>query len=110
MILYHGTTKESAEKILKNGWEPSSYFSKGNQGDSNLLYLTNEIDNARWFSEQNGGDVVLAVEIDEDKLIVDSQDGIGENVMDEIKRSQKIKMPAYLATKYPIPAHCFKII
>ena len=110
MRLYHGTTKEYAKMLLKNGWSPLQVSSGSNQGKNYLLYLTTDPENARWFSQEKGEDVVLAVEVSEDCLIVDPEDGIEENVEAEIFRSKKLEMPAYLALKIPLGAENFSLI
>lgn len=110
MILYHGTTKENAKKLLENGWTPNSGQRGANGGNPKYLYVTNFPENALWFAEQAGGDIVLAIEdISIDQLKVDPEDGIGETVEEELSRSQKSKMPAYLVVVSPIQKGKIKI-
>lgn len=110
MKLYHGTSKEYAKKLLEYGWIPSSISPGANQGQSRFLYLTNYEENALWFAEQSGGDIVLSVEVPEDFLIVDPEDGIGNDVLDEIKKSENKRFPANLALTKPLGPECFSLV
>ena len=110
MILYHGTTKENAKKLLENGWTPNSGTRGSNFGNSRYLYVTNIPENALWFAEQKGDDVVLAIsDLNYDILKVDPEDGIYETVEEELKHSANSKMPAYLVVVSPISKDKIKI-
>lgn len=108
MKVYHGTTQESADKLLENGWSPNSGGIGGNCGQTRYLYVTTEYDNALWFAEQKGGQIcVLEIEVDVDLLQVDPEDGIGETVEEEISLILKNKFPANLVISKSID--CSKI-
>lgn len=110
ITLYHGTTESSARKLLKDGWSPdhSGDFKGVNCGNGKYLYLTNSKENALWFAEQNGGNVVLEIkDIRIDNLIVDPEDGYYDSVQEELNNNRGF--PAYLATTKPINNNQFKI-
>jgi hypothetical protein len=107
LTLYHGTSEASASVFLADGWQPSSGTAGANQGDPRYLYLTNIPENALWFAEEGGGDVVLEIKIDTAALIVDPEDGIGETVEQEIEITERNGLPALLAAKHAIPADAF---
>jgi hypothetical protein len=109
--LYHGTSFENATKLAQHGWNPNYGFVGGNMGNPKYLYLTNFIENAQWFAEeQYDKPTIIEINIPIDKLKVDPEDGIGENVQDELNISKKQGTPAYLATPYPISAGNIKIV
>jgi hypothetical protein len=108
ITLYHGTTKESAEVLLKRGWYPGSGFVGGNMGNPRFLYLTNIPENALWFAEEKGGDVVLEVSIeDPSSLKVDPEDGVGDTVEDELNNTYGL--PGNVVATLPISADRFKV-
>lgn len=106
LTLYHGTTLTSADILLKQGWKPNSHTSGANQGQSKYLYLTNEIENARWFSEQKGENVVLEVTVPKSSLLVDPEDGHGDTLDDEL--NNKLGLPGYVVCFKPLAASNFK--
>lgn len=111
ITLYHGTSLENAAKMVQRGWKPNSGFQGGNMGNPKYLYLTNVIENAKWFAEeQYEKPTVIKIKIPIKNLIVDPEDGIGENVQDELNISKKQGTPAYLATPYEIPPEAIEII
>lgn len=107
--LYHGTTKAYADLLLSQGWKPNQISSGSNQGQSQYLYLTNIEENALWFSQEKGENVVLLVsDIPEEFLKVDPEDGMSENITDEL--SSKKKFPGYVVlTKELGPEHFKRI-
>lgn len=100
MILYHGTTEANAADLLRNGFSPADRRSGANDGRAGLLYLSTDPEDARWFSNQAGEDIVLQVEVDLDVLIVDPEDGIGETVQEEVSG----QLPGKLGTRKVLPA------
>jgi len=110
ITLYHGTTKEAAKKILQEGWEPNIASRGGNQGNPNFLYVTNEPENALWFAQEKGDDVVLILEDYPLELLkVDPEDGIGASVEEELLISQKNKTPAYFIIQTPLSANKIRL-
>lgn len=103
LVLYHGTTDANAADLLLNGFDVSTWRSGGNGGRRRLLYLTSDPDDARWFSNEAGCDIVLSVTVRRDALIVDPEDGIGATVEDELSH----ETPAKLAAHAAIPARSF---
>jgi hypothetical protein len=104
--LYHGTTKENAESLLRSGW--NGYSGKGsNSGQSKYLYVTNVYDNALWYANQKGDTTVLDVIVPLDYLEVDPEDGIGESVEDELLRTKKLGFPANLIITKPLASSAF---
>jgi len=107
IVLYHGTTEDAAEALLKGGWKPGLSVVGANQGQPRLLYLTNVPENALWFAQEKGGSTVLEVRVPLDYLIVDPEDGIGDDVADEFEKTRQWNLPACLASWRPLPAGCF---
>jgi hypothetical protein len=106
--LYHGTTQENAKRILKDGFLPGVVPVGANQGESRFLYLTNFPENAAWFAEQSGGDVVLVLtDVSEELLRVDPHDGTCETVTEELTKSSK--MPGSVVLFKPLAANSFKL-
>jgi hypothetical protein len=104
--LYHGTCREYADILLKSGFVPGQVSAGGNQGQSRYLYLTNEPENARWFAEEKGCDVVLIVQdIPANLLRVDPEDGIGATVEEEL--SNQHGLPGSVVLKGTLPASHF---
>jgi hypothetical protein len=105
--LYHGTTKENANSLLKFGWK--GYSPKGsNVGQSKYLYVTNVYDNALWYADRKGDTTVLEVIAPLSHLSVDPEDGIGDDVDDELMRTKKLGLPANLVVTKPLPSSAFK--
>lgn len=62
ITLYHGTCAINGKILTENGWKPNLVGSGSNQGNPNYLYLTTEIEDARWFAEEKGCDTVLEIQ------------------------------------------------
>lgn len=105
LTLYHGTTDDAATSLSEFGWRPGSGRAGANCGQSRYLYLTNGQDNALWFAEQKGGSVVLAVEVDEDDLLVDPEDGSKDDVASELAWGHGL--PGSVVATRPLPADRF---
>lgn len=110
LTLYHGTTEESAAVLMIHGWTPGSGSSGANQGQTRLLYLTTEPENALWFADQRGGGVVLEVVVPLSSLVVDPEDGIGDTVEEELEIARRHGLPANLASKAEIEARRFSLM
>lgn len=97
IILYHGTCDENAEILLKNGFVPNSMPVGGNLGQIKYLYVTNEIDNAKWFANEKGCDTILQIkDVPLEYLGVDPEDGTEDSVEGELNKSISTGLPAYL--------------
>lgn len=107
--LYHGTCDENAQVLLKTGFTPNTVSSGGNMGQSKYLYVTNDIENARWFANEKGCNDILQIEnIPIEYISVDPEDGTEKTVEDELNK--KFGLPAYLViTKKLGPEHFKKI-
>jgi hypothetical protein len=106
--LYHGTTDESAELLLNNGWKPLEWSLGANQGQPKYLYCTTSKEDALWFSEQKGSNVVLLIKkVPLDYLIVDPEDGVNETVEEELLMSVRTGFPAKLAIKISLEKEFF---
>ena len=65
MILYHGTTKEAAKNIKKNGFSWNLIGSNWGSTYGNAIYFTNNYDNAKNYSKNNDKEgEILKVEIE----------------------------------------------
>lgn len=104
-VLYHGTCPEHAERLLRDGWQPNSGSVGGNMGQARYLYLTNEPENARWFAQEKGCEVVLAVtNIPLAYLRVDPEDGVADTVEDEL--NHPLGLPGNVVLTRPLgPEH-----
>jgi hypothetical protein len=71
-----------------------------------FLYLTNILENARWFSEQKGENIVLEVTVPKSYLLVDPEDGHSDTVDEEL--NSKIGFPGYVVCYKPLAANSFK--
>jgi hypothetical protein len=85
VILYHGTTRESADILMQNGWQPSVWSQGSHCGQTKFLYLTNEPENALWYSQEKGEHIVLNVIVNIKDLKVDPEDGICDSLEEELK-------------------------
>lgn len=94
VTLYHGTTEDHARDMIENGFRPDRKITGANGGRPGYLYLTTDRDDARWFSNQAGSDVVLKFRIRARDLLPDPEDAIFETVWEEMLSD----MPAKLAT------------
>lgn len=103
--MYHGTSRENAQHLIGNGFDPGAWRAGPNSGRRGLLYLTDDEENARWFAEQHGDGVVLEMSVRACDLIVDPEDGVGNTVVEEML----LETPACLATSKPIPAHLVRM-
>ena len=84
-VLYHGTCQENAERIVREGWTPNSGALGGNAGQTRYLYLSNVPENALWFAQEKGCDIVITVtNVPTSYLRVDPEDGIADTVEDEL--------------------------
>jgi hypothetical protein len=106
--LYHGTSRESADSLLKNGWEPNKWAQGGQMGQRRYLYVTNTPDNAQWYAdEKDNGTIVKLTNIPKEYLRVDPEDGVGKTVDDELNSSHGL--PANLVLVKPLPASFFSL-
>lgn len=108
VTLFHGTCAENAKSLVKNGWQPNQVSAGGNAGQARYLYLSTGREDALWFAEEKGCDVVLEVTVPMDALAVDPEDGIGETVEDEM--NNKHGLPGKLVLTHPLSAEHFRIV
>lgn len=108
LTLYHGTTPEAAEALALNGWRPNVAAPGANQGQSRYLYLSTHYEDALWFAEQKGSDVVVRLEnVPVGMLAVDPEDGTGDTVEAEI--SSPHGLPGKLVLTRPLAAEHFTV-
>lgn len=111
ITLFHGTCPTSAKELIQSGWKPNSGFQGGNVGQTKYLYVTNFLENAEWFANEKGCSTVIEIKnVPLSYFDVDPEDGIGKNVADELNKSKKNNIPAYLVIKKPLNSTHFKII
>lgn len=92
ITLYHGTCEDNAAALMRQGWTPYRAPMGGNMGRRCYLYLSTDPEDARWFSNQKGCDVVMAVrDIPVALLRVDPEDGSSDTVEDELTLPQRMK-------------------
>jgi hypothetical protein len=106
MILYHGTSRTSAALLIERGWSPNSWSSGGQCGDPRYLYLTNDPENGAWYAEEKEDGVVIEVEVPDDCLRVDPDDGTYDTVAEEL--SMKNGIPGSVVATKPLPAAAFR--
>lgn len=84
--LYHGTTEESAESLLHNGWQPNAWSAGANRGQPKFLYLTTDPEDALWFAQQKGGSSVLEIRgLAMDDINLDPEDACCDTLADELR-------------------------
>jgi hypothetical protein len=105
VTLYHGTS--NSEALLNGGFSSEGTKTGANKGKKGNLYLSSSPEDARWFADNAGGGDVLSVRVPADSLRVDPEDGIGNNVSDEFKRTLAIGTPAKFATSDPLTPASF---
>lgn len=105
VTLYHGTTPENAEALLRHGFDPETWRSGGNGGSRGHLYLTDKPENAAWFAEQLGSDTVLRLRVPAADLVVDPEDGIEDTVVKEFLTAARTGLPVTLATRTALEPH-----
>lgn len=116
ITLYHGTCDMNAFNLIENGWHPNLVKSGSNQGNPMYLYLSSDKEDAKWFAEQKGCDVVLKViDIPIEYLIFDPEDGDADiydykisNAISKIKKGYPI--PIKFALVKPLSKEHFKYI
>ena len=110
VTLYHGTCFDSAKQILTHGWSPNLGSVGSNFGQTKYLYLTTDKEDALWFAQEKGCDTVLKVSnVPLDFLKVDPEDGIEDNVRDELFRHNR-RIPGKVVLYKPIGAEYFTIV
>ena len=115
ITLYHGTSKESAMNLIKNGWQPNSSNSGSNMGQSKYLYLTSEKDDAIWFANEKGENNIVEVKnIPISALIFDPEDGDSDLFNDINDAIEKIKngypMPIKFALTKSLSSEHFRLL
>ena len=109
ITLYHGTCSDSAKILLSQGWSSNSGTTGGNQGNPGYLYLTTEYDDAMWFAQQKGCNTVLKIsDVPVSFLIVDPEDGVGDDVEDEI--NSKFGLPGKVVLTRSLPKGHFSLM
>lgn len=104
--LYHGTCSDI---LTKTGWEPNKVQAGSNMGQTRYLYLSSHPDDARWFANEKGCDVVLVVkDIPASFLRVDPEDGIADTVDDEL--NNKLGLPGKVVLTKPLAASHFYLL
>ncbi len=72
-FLYHGTNRESINKIMKEGLKPGIYTNNinyPNLSDSNAVYLTSNKESAYWYARKPT--VIIKVDVSKlDKRLLD---------------------------------------
>lgn len=108
-ILYHGTCEDNAKSLIQNGWQPNSGNRGGNMGQTRYLYLTSGTEDALWFAQEKGCNTIVEVSnIPESYLIVDPEDGVADNVHDEI--NNQFNLPGKVALTKSLDKSHFRII
>lgn len=105
VTLYHGTSAENAEKLMRDGFDPANTRVGPNGGSSRLLYLTDEPENARWYAERHADGVVVSVRVPASALLVDPEDGVHDTIVEEMLSD----LPACLATREKLFGHLIRV-
>jgi len=106
VLLYHGSSKENEENLLKNGWQPNKVLSGSNQGNPNYLYLALSPESACYYAACKDNDKnVLEVRIPKSYLKVDPHDGMYHGNVDmELEHGVSLvcfkKLPSWAFNKY----------
>jgi hypothetical protein len=101
LTLYHGTTENNAKNLLNNGWQPNSNSQGSNMGNSKYLYLTSLPEDALWFADENGGNVVMKIKnIPLSYLQPDPDDESGYTMEELLDRMNRTELPSkFILTK-----------
>lgn len=110
ITLFHGTCPENAKALIADGWKPNQISPGGNMGQAKYLYLSTGYDDALWYAEEKGCNVILEVQVPKNYLEVDPEDGFGPTVDDELTTEERIGTPGKLVLTKPLPAANFKIV
>lgn len=109
-VLYHGTCRENADKLLAEGWKPNQVSVGGNVGQTRYLYLTTGPEDAMWFAEEKGCDVVLEVRnVGIEFLAVDPEDGVSATVEEELALQETIHLPGRVVLISRLSSDHFRI-
>jgi hypothetical protein len=85
VALYHGTCKDAAEQLIRNGWKPNTGSQGGNMGQARYLYCSTHPSDALWFAQEKGCDTVIKiVKVPLSSLRVDPEDGTADTLHDEL--------------------------
>ena len=107
---YHGTCKNSADNIIRNGWKPYSGYIGSNNGQNKYLYLTTEIEDALWFAEEKGCDTIIEVIIEDYDYILPDSEEVGYTKNELIDRALNTLMPSKFVLYKELPKEKFKIV
>lgn len=107
LVLYHGTSKESADNLLRSGWEPNKWSQGSQMGQKRFLYVTDVPENAQWYADEKDNGVVLKItNVPKEYLRVDPEDGIFDTVDEELNN----QLPANLVITKPLSSTHFEIL
>jgi hypothetical protein len=107
-MLYHGTTSENAEMLLRSGWQPNQGHIGSNRGNPRYLYLSTDPVDASFYGYSNDeyDHVVLAVkDVPLAALSTDPEDSQRTNVEEEV--SDAANFPGRLVLTHPLSARHF---
>lgn len=110
-ILYHGTTCNNAEALLKNGWRPNEVPIGANNGNPDYLYLSTDRVDAQFYGYTNDEHdcVVLAVrDVPLSSLAIDPEDSQRSTVEEEL--SGAANFPGRFVLSQAIPASHFSLL
>ena len=107
VTLYHGTTKASAERMIREGWWPHSHPSGGQCGNPAWLCLTNDPENALWYAQEKGCNTVVEVQVPKSFLRVDPHDGVEDTVDAELNNT--LNLPGCVVCTKPLQPESFHI-
>lgn len=102
ITLYHGTCVGNANNLIKNGWNPNLVSIGSNMGNPKYLYVSSSPEDALWFANQKGCDVVLEIEVTKDVIKPDPEDEDGFTLIELIDRMEKTKLPSKFIITKPI--------
>lgn len=109
ITLYHGTSKESANEFLKNGWSPRKEGAGANFGNPKYLYLTSEPEDALWFAQEKGEDTIVKVSnIPLSYLKPDPEDEAGFTMKELLDRIKNSNSPSKFALFQPLDSSHFQ--
>jgi hypothetical protein len=107
-ILYHGTTYDNAEGLLRNGWRPNEVPVGSNNGRPEYLYLSTDQVDAAFYGYMNDEyeHTVLAVrDVPLAALAIDPEDSQTSTVGEELAHAAIF--PGRVLLTQPIPANHF---
>jgi len=109
LTLYHGTCDANGKFIIENGWVSRNSGYGSNMGNPNYLYLSSEPEDALWFAQEKGCNMIIEVmDIPIEYLRPDPEDEAGFTMKDLYDRMNTNGMPSKFILTKPLDKSHFR--